>query len=68
MGSWKQDRPKQLKKIVYALTETTLLKLIKTHENRGWSLASEIKKHRNGLGCLMICDKREVERENRWDE
>jgi hypothetical protein len=62
MGSWKQDRPKQLKKIVYALTESTLKKLISTHENRGWSLASEIKKHGNGLGCLMICDKREVEK------
>lgn len=54
MGSWKQARPKQLRKIVYALTPSRLEELIESHEDRGWILASEIKEHGYGLGCLMI--------------
>ncbi|MEH7503267.1 hypothetical protein V7152_14860 [Neobacillus drentensis] len=60
MGSWKYGRLKQLKKIVYSMTDTTLMKIIKDHENRGWSKASEIKKHGYGLGCLMIWKKTEA--------
>jgi hypothetical protein len=59
MGSWRDRQPRQLKKIVYALTENKLLKLIETHEGRGWAQASEIKEHGYGLGCLMIWAKSE---------
>lgn len=51
--SWKNTHPKVLKKVVYALNEPTLKKLIKDHEDRGWSQASEIKEHGYGFGCLM---------------
>jgi hypothetical protein len=61
MGSWKYGRPKQLKKVVYSLTEATLMKIIKEHEIRGWSKGSEIKKHGYGLGCLMIWGKTKSE-------
>jgi hypothetical protein len=54
MGSWKYDRPRELKKIAYALTESTLNKVIEDHESRGWTKASEVKKHGYGVGCLMI--------------
>lgn len=54
MGSWKQNHPKQLKKIVFAMSLSQLEKLIESHESRGWILASEIKEHGYGLGCLMI--------------
>jgi hypothetical protein len=59
MGSWRDRQPRQLKKIVYALTENKLLKLIEIHEGRGWSKASEIKEHGYGVGCLMIWAKPE---------
>jgi hypothetical protein len=54
MSSWNQDCPKQLKKVAYALTESTLKKVIEAHEDRGWTKASEIKEHGYGVGCLMI--------------
>jgi hypothetical protein len=54
MGSWKKSHPKQLKKIVFSMTESNLKRLIKSHEDRGWSKASEIKEHGYGVGCLMI--------------
>jgi len=54
MGSWKQDHPKQLRKIARAMTKTTLKRMIKEHESRGWMVASEVKKHGYGFGCLMI--------------
>jgi hypothetical protein len=58
MGSWKTDRPRQLRKVAYALTKSTLNKVIEDHENRGWTKASEVKPHGYGLGCLMIWNKR----------
>ncbi|NRD80300.1 hypothetical protein HPT25_23545 [Bacillus sp. BRMEA1] len=54
MGSWKQDHPKQLKKIVYALSEGNLKKVILDHESRGWAKASDVKEYNYGVGCLMI--------------
>lgn len=61
MGSWKHNRQKQLKKVVYSLTDSTLMKLIDAHEKRGWSKASEVKQHGYGLGCLMTWGKIEEE-------
>jgi hypothetical protein len=57
MGSWKDVRPKQLKKIVYALDDKKLNKVVEAHEGRGWSRASENKEYNYGLGCLVIWDK-----------
>lgn len=53
MGSWKQSHPRQLKKIVYGLTDSAIKKVIEEHESRGWEQASEIKDYNYGLGCLM---------------
>jgi hypothetical protein len=53
MAGWRYGRPKQLKKLVFALTEQRLIKNINEHEKRGWSQASEIKEHGYGFGCLM---------------
>jgi hypothetical protein len=33
-------------------------RVIKSHEDRGWVRASEVKKHGNGLGCLMTMENR----------
>jgi hypothetical protein len=54
MGSWRDYPPRQLKKIVYALDDHKINKLIEDHENRGWAKASEVKEYNYGLGCLMI--------------
>lgn len=54
MGSWKDVRPKQLKKIVYALDKTKLAKVVEAHESRGWKKASEPREYKRGLGCLMV--------------
>ncbi|MBS4188686.1 hypothetical protein KHA94_00430 [Bacillus sp. FJAT-49705] len=51
---WKAQHPRQLKKIVTGLNETTLNRVVKSHENRGWVRASEVKEHGYGLGILMI--------------
>jgi hypothetical protein len=59
MGSWRDRTPRQLKKVVYALTDKKLRKVIEAHEGRGWSQASEIKEHGYGYGCLMIWIKQE---------
>jgi hypothetical protein len=59
MGSWKNSHPKQLKKIVFSMTESNLKRIIKSHEDRGWAKGSEIKEHGYGLGCLMIWAKPE---------
>lgn len=56
-NSWKQARPKELKKIVFALTEERLKPLIIDHEKRGWTQASEIKPYNLGLGCQMVWEK-----------
>jgi hypothetical protein len=56
-NSWKQARPKDLKKVVYAINETNLKKVVADHEERGWKQASEIKEYGYGLGCLMVWDK-----------
>lgn len=44
---------RQLKKIVYSLTEPQLNKLIRDHGSRGWVQASDIKEHGYGVGVLM---------------
>lgn len=44
---------RQLKKVVYALTESALRKNIQSHENRGWVVASEVKPHGYGVAVLM---------------
>lgn len=54
MGSWKSVHPRQLRKIVFGLTESSIQKVIEEHEKRGWKMSGEIKKHGYGLGCLMI--------------
>jgi hypothetical protein len=58
IAGWKNVRPRQLKKVVYAINEHNLIKNIKDHEKRGWSIASEIKEHGYGLGCLMTWAKK----------
>lgn len=60
MYSWRNNRPRQLKKVVYAINEHNLKKLIKDHEERGWSVGSDVKEHGYGVGCLMICKKPET--------
>ncbi|WP_175596781.1 hypothetical protein [Bacillus sp. MRMR6] len=57
MGSWKDGRPKQLKKVVYALNDTKLKQVVEAHEDRGWSRASDNKEYGYGLGCLMVWNK-----------
>jgi hypothetical protein len=57
MGSWKRS-PRELKKVVYALDEHTINKIIKDHEDRGWVKSSEVKEYIYGLGCLMIYENR----------
>jgi hypothetical protein len=57
VGSWR-SAPRQLKKIVYALDNHTINKIIVDHENRGWTKASEIKEYVYGLGCLMTYEYR----------
>lgn len=53
MAGWKSQRQKQLKKVVYALTEPILSKNITAHEERGWEQASPIKEYGYGFGVLM---------------
>ncbi|WML38681.1 hypothetical protein RCG19_15950 [Neobacillus sp. OS1-2] len=60
MSSWRYGRPKQLKKVVYSMTESTLLKLIEVHESRGWIKEGDVKKHGYGLGCLMVWGKENI--------
>lgn len=55
--SWKDVQPRQLKKIVYAINDVKLKKVVSDHESRGWTKASEIKEYGYGLGCLMVWDK-----------
>jgi hypothetical protein len=52
MFSWRKPNF-QPKKIVYGMSISNVEKLIKQHESRGWEIASEIKKHGYGYGCLM---------------
>jgi hypothetical protein len=61
MGSWKDSHPRQLKKIIFAMSLSGLEKLIESHEKRGWIISGEIKKHGYGLGCLMIWKNRRDE-------
>lgn len=55
---WKYGRRKELKKIVFALTEDRLKPLVTKHEDRGWVRVSEIKPYNGGVGCLMACNRR----------
>jgi hypothetical protein len=57
MGSWKDTRPRQLKKVVYAISDHNLKKVVSDHEARGWARASEYKEYGYGLGCLMVWNK-----------
>jgi hypothetical protein len=45
---------KQLRKIVYALNEHKLNRIIQAHQDRGWVTASEVKDYGYGLGVLMV--------------
>lgn len=54
LKGWKAQQHRQLKKVVYGMNETTLNKVVKSHEDRGWVRASEIKEYGYGLGILMI--------------
>lgn len=47
---------RHLRKVVHALTEERLNKLVLSHEDRGWKVASELRKHHNGIGYLMTFD------------
>lgn len=51
--AWKEAQPRLLKKVVYALSESRLEKLVVQHEKRGWKRASEIRDYQNGIGILM---------------
>ncbi|MGY3716766.1 hypothetical protein ACWE42_14705 [Sutcliffiella cohnii] len=57
MARWKETQPKNLKKIVYGLTINQLKNYIKTHEERGWKTASDIKEHHRGVAVLMTWGK-----------
>lgn len=54
MGSWRNTHRRPLKKVVYALTDHGMNKLIQDHENRGWERGSEVKEYGYGFGCLMV--------------
>jgi hypothetical protein len=54
MGSWRNAKFKQPKKVVYAIDSHNLNKVVKDHENRGWLRASDNKEYGYGLGCLMV--------------
>lgn len=54
MGGWRDVQPRKLKKVVYGINESNIKKVIKSHEDRGWEQASEIKEYGYGLGCLMV--------------
>lgn len=54
MAGWRDQQPRQLKKVVYAINKPNINKLIKDHEDRGWIKASDIKEYGYGLGCLMV--------------
>lgn len=60
MNGWKAQAPKQLKKVVYALNENNLNKVIAAHEARGWQIKSEVKEYRNGVAVLMYFPTRKV--------
>ncbi|PPA70060.1 hypothetical protein C4B60_10735 [Jeotgalibacillus proteolyticus] len=45
---------RQLKKVVFGLSEATVKKLITRHQERGWIVKSDIKPHGNGVACLMV--------------
>ena len=51
MSAWIRDG--KVWKILYALTETKLERLIRAHEERGWQLAGEIQQHGRVFKCLM---------------
>ncbi|MBO0959551.1 hypothetical protein J1P26_07365 [Neobacillus sp. MM2021_6] len=57
MGSWRDNRPRQLKKVVYAINENNLKKVVSDHENRGWAIASDAREYGYGWGCLMKWNK-----------
>ncbi|WP_456273607.1 hypothetical protein [Bacillus sp. AK031] len=48
-----RQKRRQLQKVDFAMSEVNLQKNIENHEDRGWTVASEVKKHGYGLGCLM---------------
>jgi len=56
MAGWREERPRKLKKVVTGMNPGTIERVIKSHEDRGWVRASEVKKYGNGLGCLMIME------------
>lgn len=58
ISGWTNARPRQLKKVVFAMSEEKLKKLIINHEVRGWKTAGDVKKYGYGLGCQMVWDKR----------
>ncbi len=47
---------RRLRKVVHALTEEKLNKLVLSHENCGWKVASELRKFHNGIGYLVTFD------------
>ncbi|MGD7021760.1 hypothetical protein ACQCVK_04155 [Rossellomorea vietnamensis] len=42
------------------MSDVNLRKNIENHENRGWKVASEVKKHGYGLGCLMTYGRKNI--------
>jgi hypothetical protein len=55
--NWKDNPKRKLKKIVYAINDHNLKKVVEDHESRGWQKASEFKEYGYGLGCLMVWGK-----------
>lgn len=53
MSGWKSQRPRELKKVVYAINDNNLKKVVADHEARGWMVASEVREYGYGWGCLM---------------
>lgn len=51
---------RELRKVVFAMSDVNLRKNIENHENRGWKVASEVKKHGYGLGCLMTYGRKNI--------
>lgn len=44
MAGWREERPRKLKKVVTGMNPGTIERVIKSHEDRGWVRASDVKK------------------------
>lgn len=43
----------EVRKIITGMSMNSIMKNIKRHEQRGWRILGEIKRHGYGYGCMM---------------